>query len=79
MLDIKSRHADMLTGMSVQALKVSAYNQQKSAEMQNENSMKMEMDKEKMAADTTSKKNEMDFQIKQAEIDVKRAALSAVD
>ena len=43
-----------------------------------QNSMKMEMDKAKMTADTAAQKNAMDFQQKQAELDIKRAALSSI-
>lgn len=77
--DIKGDHAAILEGMANQKLRVDAFNMQKQSEMAAENTMKTEFEKEKMVNDTTVKKNEMDFATKQAEIDVKRAALSATD
>lgn len=79
MARIKGIHTDVLMGMSVQKVNVESYNQQKQAEMQQQQVMKADMDKAKMVADTTSQKNALDFQTKQAEIDVKRAALSMKD
>lgn len=76
---IKASHELITKGIADQTTKVNARNQQKQAELANKNSMKMEMDKEKMVADTTTQKNAMDFSIKQSELDIKRAALSLSD
>lgn len=73
---IKGIHNNLLDGMALQSQKVQTLNNQKAAEMQNQQTMENDMEKEKMAANTQSKKNEMDFALKQGELDVKRAALS---
>lgn len=73
---IKTAHAGLLEGMANQSIKVSNYNTQKSAELANQNAMKTEMDKAKMTADTSAQKNANDFALKQADLDIKRAALS---
>lgn len=75
---IKSAHADLLQGMVNQADKVAAYKQNKQAEVAQQNSMQMAMEKEKMTADSAAKKDAMTFAQKQAELDIKRAALSAI-
>lgn len=77
LFNIQQKHSDAITGMANQSMRLEQMNMQKQAELQNQNSMKMEMDKAKMVNDTTVQKNAMDFQTKQAEIDVKRAALSS--
>lgn len=74
---IRGHHEQLVMGMADHNMRVEAMNQQKQAELQNENSMKMEMEKERMVADTAQKKDALTFQMKQAEIDVKRAALAA--
>lgn len=74
--DITVKHADLLNGMSQQSQKVAAFNMQKQAELQAENSMKAELEKEKMVADTQAKKDALQFQQKEAELNIKRAALS---
>lgn len=76
---IKGEHTDMLKNMALQKMKVDQYNMQKQAELQQENTMRGEMDKAKLVAKTTSEKNHLDFAAKQAEIDVKRTALSSMD
>ncbi len=75
--DIQARHADLLMGMAAHEAKVSQFRQQKAAEMQNQATMKNEMDKAKLTANTETQKNAMDFHSKQSELDIKRAALSA--
>lgn len=79
---IKSAHADILTGMGMQQSRNEALtqqkDQQKSADMQSQQTMKVEMDKAKMVNETTANKNAMDFNIRQSELDIKRAALSSV-
>lgn len=76
---IKADHASILEGMANQKVRVDAYNMQKQTEMATQNAMDSEMEKEKMVNTTTAKKNEMDFAMKQGELDIKRAALSATD
>lgn len=73
---IKGRHADILTGLTNQKMRVDAQNQQKATEMQNQQVMKNDIDKAKMVNDTTANKDAMDFALRQSEIDIKRAALS---
>ncbi len=63
-------------GMREQAMKVQQYNQERAATMANENAMRGEMEKEKMTANTETQKNAMDFNIRQGELDVKRAGLN---
>lgn len=73
---IMAKHANLVNDVATQKIRVDAYNQQKQAEMAAQNSMKMEIEKERMVADTAQKKDALTFQQKQSEIDVKRAALS---
>lgn len=75
---IKAQHADILTGIANQTIKIQQYNQQKSVEQQNQQVMRNELEKEKMAANTNDMKTALDFQTKQSELDIKRAALTAV-
>lgn len=74
-LNIKARHADILTGMINQKANVDIYNQQKEAERQNQEIMQREMQKEQMANTTTMTKNTMDYNLGNKELDIKRAAL----
>lgn len=74
---IKATHADLVQGMALQAQKVAAYRQQKAAELQQEQTMRADMDKSTMAANTNVQKNTLDFAAKQGELDIKRAALTA--
>lgn len=76
--NIKSQHADLVMGIANQAVRVDAYNQQKQVEQANQQIMKNEMEKERMVNDTEQKKDVLTFQQKQAELDIKRAALTAV-
>lgn len=76
--NIKVTHSDLLNGMANQAGKAAVYNQQKSADLAQQNAMHMDMEKEKMAADSQDKKDAMTFAQKQAELDIKRAALSSI-
>ncbi len=75
--NISLKHDEMTQGMQIQAIKSDAYRQQKAAELQAANVMKNEMDKEKMVANTESKKMALDFQAKQSALDVKRASIGA--
>lgn len=72
---IKTVHADLLTGLSDHQMKVEGYRQQKDAEMANNQAMQGEMKKAEMVANTANQKNALDFQGKQAELDIKRATL----
>lgn len=80
LLNIKARHADIITGMTNQKIKVDQYNQQKqeqkAAEMQNKKIMDNEMKQAAMTNKTMADKNAMDFHTKNAELDIQRAALS---
>lgn len=76
LLNIQTEHGNLVDGLAAQALKVNNYRQQKAAEIQNENAIRSEMEKERMVANTADKKNDMDFQLKNAELDIKRSALS---
>lgn len=76
LLNIQSIHSDLVRGLANQKVRVDAFNQNKAAELVAQNSMKMEMEKEKMVSDTTAQKNAMDFAQKQAELDIKRSVLS---
>lgn len=75
---IRGHHEQLVTGIADQNMRVQNMNMQKQAEIQNQNAMNMEIEKERMVADTAQKKDALNFAQKQAEIDVKRAALSAV-
>lgn len=76
--NIKAQHAELVRGIADQGIKVASYNQQKSADLQAQQTMKMQADKEKSVADTQAQKDAMTFSQKQAEIDIKRAALSSI-
>ncbi len=76
LLNIKAAHQDMMIDMANHNVKVDAYKQQKAAELQTANTMKMEMDKEKMTANTESQRMTLDFQTKQGELNIKRASLT---
>lgn len=75
---IKVAHADIVTGMTDQKQRVDTFNQvrdqQKAAEMQNKATMDNEIKKESMVQNTAMAKNTMDAQLKQSELDIKRAA-----
>lgn len=73
---IKTAHADLVTGMMNQKMRMDAYNQQKAVETTNQNVMQNELEKERMTAQSAAEKNAMDFQIKQSELEIKRAALA---
>ncbi len=75
--NIQLHHEEMLSGMTMQGVRVKEYNQQKAAQLQADQVMQNEMKKEKMASDTEAQGNALDFAMKQAELDVKRAALAA--
>lgn len=73
---IRGHHEQLVTGIADQNTRVQNMNMQAQTQIQADNSMKMELEKERMVADTAQKKDALAFQQKQAEIDVKRAALS---
>lgn len=74
---IRGHHEQIVTGIADQNMRVQNMNMQKEAQVQADNSMKVELEKERMVADTAQKKDALNFAQKQAEIDVKRAALAA--
>jgi len=73
---MKLDHAELVSALSNQSVKANAYRQQQSANLAAENNMKMEMEKEKMASQSEAKKNDMDFALRQGEIDIKRASIA---
>lgn len=75
-MKIQTEHADLVRGMADQQVRVATYNQQKAAELANKNAMESEMKKAEMVANTQIQKDAMAFAQKNAELDVKRAALS---
>lgn len=83
--DIVEQHSDIVTAMANQQQSVNMFNQQKAIEQQNQKIMDNEMEKERMATQTSlskdavqSNKDVMTFQQKNAELEIKRAALSQV-
>ncbi len=74
--NIRSSHANILQGMVGQAQRSQMNREQKAAALQSQQTMKMEMDKNNMAANTDAQKVHNDFSIAQGELDIKRAALS---
>lgn len=72
---IKTIHADLLVGLANHQVNVQGNKQQKSAEMAQKQTMDGEMKKAEMTANTANQKNALDFQSKQAELDIKRSAL----
>lgn len=76
--DIVGKHGDLLIGMAIHAQKVQALNQQKQVAQQNADAMRMDMEKQKMVADTEAAKDANAMALKQEELSIKRAALSAV-
>ncbi len=72
---IQMDHDEMVVGIANQQIKADAYKQQRAATMQSEATMKNEIEKERMTANTDSQKVALDFQMKQSELDVKRASL----
>ncbi len=73
---IKGTHTDLLKGMALQADKVSQYKTQKATELQAQNTMKMQLDKEKQIANTEAQNTAITFAQKQSELDIKRASLA---
>ena len=72
LLNIKARHAEILTGMINQRVMTEAHNQQKAAEKQNQQIMQNEMQKEQMAANGVTQKNTLDYDLKNKELDIKK-------
>lgn len=75
---IKSEHSTILTGLADHQMRMEQQNQVKAQKLAEDNSMRNEMEKERMVADTTQKKDAMTFAQKQMELDIKRAALAQV-
>lgn len=61
--------------MADQAQRVEQYKQKKASELQTKETMKNDMDKSKMVANTETQKMALDFQKSQAETDIKRASM----
>ena len=77
LFSIQQEHAKLVQGLKDQKARVDSINQQKQAALQSEQTMKAAMQKEQMVNQTQASKDAMDFASKQAELDVKRAALSS--
>ena len=73
---IKSEHDTLVQELSNQSSKRTAYYQQQAADMAAQNSMNMEIAKDKEAAQSDAQRNAMDFNQKQAQIDIQRASLA---
>ena len=73
---IKADHEELVRSLSNQSSKVAQYRQQQSANLAAENAMRFDQEKAKQAADTQAQKNAIDFNIKQGELDVKRASIA---
>ncbi len=78
--NIVAQHADIIQGMSAQAMKVQAYNAnrdaQRATEMQNKQTMDMEIQKNAQVATTASQKMGLDYATKMAQINSKSAEAS---
>ncbi len=78
--NIKQKHADIITGITNQKMRVDQFNQQKQQEQQvaqqNQQVMAQEMKTAEMTNKTVADKNAMDFHLKNTELNIKRAALS---
>ena len=75
---IVQTHADMVQKIAGQSQRVSQLNQQKQAELAQKQAMEGQMKQAQMVADTQAQKNAQEFHLKNAELDIKRAALSSV-
>lgn len=75
---IKSEHSNILTGIADHRMRMEQQNQVKAQQLASDNSMRMEMEKAKLTADTQVKKDALTFAQKQAELDIKRAALAQI-
>lgn len=79
-LNIKNSHADILMGMANQKVRVDQLNQARDqarqTEEQNLRVMQNELKKQEMVTGVTREKNVMDYNLKNAELDIKRAALA---
>lgn len=73
---IRSQHDEIIKNMADQSVRVAQYDMQKQSELASKNAMQAEMEKNRMAANTDTQKNTLDFAQKQAETDIKRAAIS---
>lgn len=78
--DIKAKHADIISEMSLQRQKVDMYNeqrqQQQTAEKQNQMAINGEIKKAEIAASADVQKTTMQNDLKRAELEIKRMALS---
>lgn len=78
LFNIQQKHSDAVTGMANQSMRLEQMNMQKQAELQNQNSMKMDMQKAELASSTEIQKQAMQSDLKREELSIKRAALSGV-
>ncbi len=74
---IKVAHANIVDGMTNQKMRVDQFNQQRdqqrAADMQNQQTMQNELQKSKMTANSADMKTALDFQSKQADQEIQRA------
>ncbi len=75
---IKMAHGELVTGMASQTAKVIGAQQLKMADMQAQETNRMQMDKEKAIANTAAQKDALTFAQKQQELDIKKAALTQI-
>lgn len=76
-LDVKSQHANILQGIQDQQVKVQAYNQQKQIEQEQQLQAKNQSDTERMKIQAQSTKDQMDNELKNKDLELKRLALSS--
>ena len=74
--NIRMAHQNIVQGIANQSLRVQAHREQRAAQLQNEQNMRAEIQKNQMAATTEAQKVHNDFALKQGELDIKRAALN---
>lgn len=75
---IRGEHDSLVRGLAAHQARIMGENQRKSQELASENAMKSEMEKAKMVSDTEVKKASIAADMKRAELEIKRAALSAM-
>lgn len=72
---IKSQHADILTGMQNQSLKVKAYNDTKEQKTREEAIQQSTVDTERMKINSELEKNRIVIEQKNKELEIKKMAL----
>lgn len=73
---IQATHADILNGMTAQSARVNVYNQQKQLERQNKEVVDASAARERETLQSEQQKDQMAFQQKSQELEIKRQALS---